>query len=92
MKKILTLCFVVAMVFLSGQSVGALDKDGFLEVGDVVKSEKGSALYTINKDYKLLPWLQGWHGKTWYSNSKSSAGNYSEANYPTIHNLATECF
>ncbi len=62
-----------------------------LKAGDVVQTT-GNALFTVNGDGDLLPWEQGWQGKTWLAASGATAGTYVEAGYPTIIQLSTTCF
>jgi len=96
-KKVFTIGVVMttilwsvgASVLVAGVANAATCKT--LKAGDVVQTT-GNALFTVNGDGALLPWEQGWQGKTWLAASGAAAGTYKEAGYPTILSLSTECF
>ena len=97
-KKAFTVSVVMTTIMWSvGASVlvagvaNAEESCKTLKAGEVVRSSS-AALFTVNGDGELLPWEQGWQGKTWYSAAGASAGTFVEAGYPTITNLSTECF
>ncbi len=48
-----------ASMLVAGVVHAADDKCTTLNAGDVVKSDKGPALYTVTTDGELLPWEQG---------------------------------
>jgi len=53
-----------------------------LKVGDVVKSTAGPAIFTVNVDSELVPWYEGWQGKTWLMPGTAVVGTPVEAGYP----------
>ncbi len=97
-KKVFTVGVVMTTILWSvGASVlvtgvaNAAEVCKTLKAGDVVQTT-GNALFTVNGDGELLPWEQGWQGKTWLTASGAEAGKYVEAGYPTILSLSKECF